>query len=87
MTEYNSNLKYIFTHYGKKTQETKLIEELSELIRAIARNDTENFIEELADVQVLIDQFTLLYPDLAVKVVEIKHKKAARQIKRIKGDL
>ena len=35
----------------------KLIEELSELIRALIKNDKENIIEEIADVQILIYEY------------------------------
>lgn len=35
----------------------KLIEELSELIRGLIRNDNENIIEELADVQILLFEY------------------------------
>ena len=35
----------------------KLIEELSELIRGLIRNDMENIIEELADVQILLFEY------------------------------
>lgn len=86
MNEYNNNLKRIFRHYGKENQKKQLTQELAELIVAITKNDTDNFIEELADVQVMIDQFTLMYPDLFQKLLETKHYKAERQIKRIFGD-
>ena len=83
-TTYNKNLKTIFKKYGKNAQEQQLIQECAELIKAITKRDTDNFIEELADVQCLIDQFTLIYPDLFIKITEIKHKKAERQVERIK---
>ena len=35
----------------------KLIEELSELIRGLIRNDKENIIEELADVEILLFEY------------------------------
>ena len=35
----------------------KLIEELSELIRGLIKNDKENIIEELADVQILMFEY------------------------------
>ena len=35
----------------------KLIEELSELIRALIKNDKENIIEEIADVQILLYEY------------------------------
>jgi NTP pyrophosphatase (non-canonical NTP hydrolase) len=50
----------IANSYGKEHQAKKLIEELSELIRAIVRNDAENIIEELADVEIMIYQVKTL---------------------------
>ena len=37
----------------------KLIEELSELIRALIKNDKENIIEEIADVQILLYEYIM----------------------------
>lgn len=51
--------EYIIT-IGNLTLEDrrdKLIEELSELIRGLIRNDKENIIEELADVQILLFEY------------------------------
>ena len=51
--------EYIIT-IGNLTLEDrrdKLIEELSELIRGLIRNDKENVIEELADVQILLFEY------------------------------
>ena len=47
-------------YIGKLTLEDrkdKLIEELSELIRALIKNDKENIIEEIADVQILLYEY------------------------------
>lgn len=38
-TEYCNGCKLIFDHYGEENQLNKLIEECSELIRAISRKD------------------------------------------------
>ena len=40
-----------------KDRKDKLIEELSELIRALIKNDKENIIEEIADVQILLYEY------------------------------
>ena len=51
--------EYIIT-MGNLTLEDrrdKLIEELSELIRGLIRNDKENIIDELADVQILLFEY------------------------------
>lgn len=48
-------------HYGSATQWSKAIEELSELIRALARaNDAENIAEEMADVRIMLDQLEII---------------------------
>lgn len=76
-------LEKIFNHYGYNNQRKKLIEECSELIRAIVRDDDENFVEELADVSVLTDQFLNHFPKYKEKFLKIKQEKIDRQIARI----
>lgn len=73
----------IFDHYGESKQLLQLIQECSELIKAITKGDRESFIEELADVCVMIDQITLKYPDIAKRLSEIKRYKVFRTLKRI----
>lgn len=73
----------IFDHYGESKQLLQLIQECSELIKAITKGDKENFIEELADVLVVIDQILLKYPDIAAKIPRIKLEKIYRTLKRI----
>lgn len=56
--------------YGSSVQELKAIEELSELIRAIARARTcyveerdtalENLAEEMADVEIMLEQLKII---------------------------
>ena len=49
-------------HYGEGNQWSKAIEELSELIRALARaNDHENIAEEMADVRIMLDQLEIIF--------------------------
>ena len=48
--------------YGQSAQQFKAIEELSELIRALARcDDPENIAEEMADVRIMLDQLELIF--------------------------
>lgn len=79
----NNKLEKIFSHYGYNNQRKKLIEECSELIRAIIRNDDENFIEEMADISVLTDQFLNHFPKYKEKFEKIKQEKIDRQLMRI----
>ena len=69
--------KAIKTYFGDKEQRLKLIEEMNELIEAIEKGDEDNFIEELADVSLLIDQFN------CEEFHRIKRKKINRTIARI----
>lgn len=49
-------------HYGPGIQRFKAIEELSELIRALARcDDSENIAEEMADVRIMLDQLEIIF--------------------------
>lgn len=82
--QYCNGCKFIFDHYGKETQLNKLVEECSELIRAIMRKDRLNILEELADVQVLLDQLSIAYPEFDDCIEQTKFNKIERQIKRIK---
>lgn len=81
--EYNK-LQTIFNHYGEEAQKRKLQEECAELIRAVARDDEENMLEEMADVLILIKQFC----DLEHKkdIQEIMNKKIERTLKRIEAE-
>ena len=55
-------LRAAIKHYGVGTQWSKAIEELSELIRALARaDDRENIAEEMADVRIMLDQLEIIF--------------------------
>ena len=60
MNENQKQLAEYILYIGKLTLEDrkdKLIEVLSELIRALIKNDKENIVEELADVQILLYEY------------------------------
>ena len=49
-------------HYGVVRQQMKAVEELSELIRALARaDDPDNIAEEMADVRIMLDQLEIIF--------------------------
>lgn len=73
----------IARHYGEETQTNKLLEELAELIRAIARGDRENIVEEVADVEIMVYQYKLLL-GLEEDVDKMIVEKIKRQTERIK---
>lgn len=47
--------------FGSKHQKLKLIEEMAELTQALLKGT--NVAEEIADVQIVLDQIKLLNPD------------------------
>lgn len=47
--------------FGNQAQHLKLIEEMAELTQAILKGT--NVSEEIADVQIVLDQIKLLHPD------------------------
>ena len=60
MNNKQKELAEYILYIGKLTlddRKDKLIEELSELIRALIKNDKENIIEEIADVQILLYEY------------------------------
>lgn len=86
-TNYQTGCLDIINHYGENKQLTQLIQECSELIKAVTKGDLYNFIEELADVRVMIDQFTLKYPAIARDVEDYRYKKVVRTLKKISEEV
>lgn len=64
-------------HFGAYNQHLKLIEEMAELTQAILKGT--NIAEEIADVQIVLDQIKLLHPDW-ISLEQIK-------LKRLEGRL
>lgn len=82
-----SKLNKIFNFYGRKGQEYKLIEEMAELTQAIIKNDRENIIEEMADVQNILLQLRLNFNSNERKqFAETFNKKIERQLNRIESE-
>lgn len=72
----------IAEHYGWASQKKKAFEELAELIRALALDDHENIVEEIADVEIMTAQLKHLM-NCEKQVEEVKHYKINRQLSRI----
>lgn len=51
----------IIQHYGVKNQVDKCVEELDELIVALKHNDIEAIEEEVADVEVMLEQIKHIF--------------------------
>ena len=74
--------KEIADYYGKEHQTIKAIEELAELIQALAKEDVENIKEELADVMVMLEQIKYLYGFSEIEINRIMFSKIVRQLGR-----
>lgn len=75
----------ILHHYGEVHQQEKAIEEMAELIIAIKHGDRENYVEELADVSIMVEQlFQALSFEEQQKFIVTIHNKINRQLRRIK---
>lgn len=81
----NDKLFKIFSHFGYRKQLRKFNEECYELIEAMLDNDKEHIKEEIADVQVLLNQFKELYKIYDDEIVEIMEQKIERTLERIKA--
>lgn len=92
------NIKKIADHYGYEEQSRQLIEEMAELTQAInklwraEKNEAgtekiiecwEKVVEEIADVDIMLDQIKYLMPCEKSVAVE-KEKKVKRQIERMR---
>ena len=77
--------KAIADYYGKEHQTIKAIEELAELIQALAKGDIENIKEEIADVRVMLEQIEYLYGISDDAITLRMCAKLWRQLERMEG--
>lgn len=95
----DERIKEIAKHYGYEPQSRQLIEEMAELTKAInkvwrtrnfpctqfdAVRAMDNLFEEIADVEVMLEQIKYLMHCFG-EVAIFKEQKIARQIERIEG--
>ena len=78
-------IRKIADHYGPAHQGNKLMEEIGELITASTKSDIDHFVEEMADVAIMIEQMAYLLKKENL-FAAIKEKKIGRQIKRIEEE-
>jgi len=57
----NNIYKKIIEHYGEETQINKTVEELAELIVAIKKDNKKMIAEEIADVEIMLEQIRTIY--------------------------
>lgn len=89
MVDRKRKLLFLIDHYGTKKQQDIAIEELAELKKAIIKyrrepsdKTKEAVIEEIADVQVMLEQLKMIF-SCRSKIDEIMDAKIDRQIKRV----
>lgn len=89
MVDRGRKLLFLIDHYGTKKQQDIAIEELAELQKAIIKyrrepsdKTKEAVIEEIADVQVMLEQLKIIY-SCRTKIDAIMDAKIDRQIKRV----
>ena len=84
----DKDLRNIAEHYGLRVQMRQLIEEMAELTQVICKSERydldtvrEHLVEEVADVEVVLDQVIYLLGDNRIE--QIRAEKIARQKRRI----
>lgn len=85
----DERIKTIAEHYGFEAQADKSIEEMAELIveikhmkKGMTSENFQNFVEELADVKIMIDQL-YFFANFDGDVSKEIGRKLDRQMKRI----
>lgn len=83
-----NKIRQIAEHYGLNNQMMQAIEEMGELTQAIVKvyrngldNERDGLIEELADVEIMIEQLDYLLGDNQIE--KVKEYKIDRQLSRI----
>lgn len=84
---YLNNIRHIADHFGYEKQKNLLIEEMAELIQALNKFDRkkneeayENIIEEMADVELMIEQTQYLLAADRQAIEKIKEEKIERTL-------
>lgn len=87
------NCTKIAAHYGEGSQMCILQEECAELIQAVSKirrgisGAEEHFIEEIADVSIMIEQMiSYMDDDTKTEYMKIVNGKLERQLRRINND-
>lgn len=84
-------LETIIDHYGKTAQLTKVIEEMSELTKELAKEingegNIAHLAEEIADVYVMLEQLIIIV-DISIGLIDdIAREKITRTLNRINAE-
>lgn len=84
----DKDLRNIADHYGLRSQMRQLVEEMAELTQVICKAERydldtvrEHLVEEVADVEVVLEQVIYLLGDNRIE--QVRAEKIARQKRRI----
>ena len=71
--------------YGEDSQENMMIEEMSELTQELCKcfrgeKDTGHILEEIADVQIMLDQMKMIFGDTS-EMEKVKLERLERRMK------
>lgn len=84
---YIGKLKEVIEHYGKDAQIEKTIEELNELKEALYDGSPVSHIaEEIADVQIMIDQLKVIFNISDDQIRDIQNYKITRTMLRMREE-
>lgn len=96
-----NNLLQIIQHYKINNQQRKFVEECYELMEAITQREYQtkdkkpyelvefekaHIIEEIADIEVMLDQFKAYYDISQEEINKVKDYKIKRQLERIEKE-
>jgi phosphoribosyl-ATP pyrophosphohydrolase len=73
----------ILNHYGWEKQKLKAIEENAEFIRALARDDRKNIVEEMADKRIMDEQIKIHYEISGTEIAKVVFEKLIRTTNNI----
>lgn len=79
-------IKAIADYCGKEHQTKKAIEELADLMQALAKGDIDNIKEGIADVRVMLEQIEYLYGISEEEITLRMCAKLWRQLERMEGE-
>lgn len=77
--------KFILDFYGEEAQAKQTIQEICELVVGITKNDISNITEEIADVEIMLEQFKMFeaLDEGVFKNIKIAYKEAFKCRKEI----
>lgn len=84
-------LQEIINNYGHESRKAMLFEEMAELQKEVCKElrgkgDIQHITEEMADVNIMLQQMQLIYGITDEQVEQVVQKKIERTLDRIEGE-